>query len=81
MKNKLKNFIASKGGRGVIIGSSIFLVFGLACFIVGYGLIDGWDAVLAWFSSRWAVMVYIFVGLWIIMILWIYYIFKTTNKE
>lgn len=68
-KKKIADFINSKGGKGVVFGSIGFLVFGLTCFIVGYGLVDGWDAVLAWFTSRWAIYVYIFVFVWVLVVL------------
>lgn len=69
MKKKFVDFVNSKGGKGVFFGTIGFLVFGLACFVVGYGLVDGWDAVIAWFTSRWAIYVYIFVFLWVVIVL------------
>lgn len=81
MKKKITDFINKKGGKWLVIGSSAFLVFGLACFVVGYGLIDGWDKVLAWFSSRWAMMVYIFIGLWLILVLYLIYLSKSFDDR
>lgn len=81
MKKKIIDFINSKGGKGVVIGTSCFFVFGLACFVVGYGLVDGWAKVIAWFGGRWAMMVYIFVGLWTLIVLWLVYLAKSSKGE
>ncbi len=79
MKKKLKNIINSKGGIITIISVSAFFVFGLACFIVGYGLTDGWDKVLAWFTSRYAIMVYTFFGLWVLLVLWAFFLARRSE--
>lgn len=81
MKKKLNDFIASKGGKWAIFGTLSFLLFGIACFVVGYGIVDGWDAVIKWFSSKWAIMLYVFIGLWAIVIAWVVYIGKTRSDK
>ena len=71
MKRKLAELMNSKGGKWTVIGTTAFLLLGVAAFVVGYGIADGWDAVLAWFSSKWAITVYIAAGLWVIVVLYI----------
>lgn len=72
MKKKFLKFVNSKGGKKTLIGTSLFLVFGLACFVIGYGLVDGWEKVIAWFGSRWAIMVYIALGFWVLLCLFLW---------
>lgn len=57
MESKKKKWIAYLATGG-------FLIFGLACFVVGYGLLDGWESVLKWFTSDYAIMVYVALGLY-----------------
>lgn len=54
------------------LGMLAFLAVGIASFIVGYGLKDGWDAVLAWFTSKWATYVYIGIVVYLsgVLALW-----------
>lgn len=61
------------------IGIGIFALVGVACFIVGYGLKDGWEAVLAWFTSKWAMWVYVFAALYVIIALG--FVFWKKDKE
>lgn len=68
-KKRFKEWVNSKGGKGFLIGSIAFLIFGLACIVVGFGLTKGWDFIYKWFTSRWAVYVYIAIGLWSIAVL------------
>ena len=51
------------------IGLGVFALLGIACFVVGYGLKDGWEAVLAWFTSKWAMWVYVFAVLYIVILI------------
>lgn len=51
----------SKQAIWSIIGTIAFALLGLACLFVGYGLRDGWDSVIAWFSSKYAI--YLYIGL------------------
>lgn len=50
------------------IGLGVFALIGGACFVVGYGLKDGWDSVLAWFTSKWAMWVYVFAALYVLIL-------------
>jgi uncharacterized membrane-anchored protein YitT (DUF2179 family) len=55
-----------------LIVSAIFVAIGLASFVVGYGLSDGWDVVAAWFSSQDALLLYIILGCYfLIIIFWL----------
>ena len=72
MKKKLLKFINTKGGKRTLIGTSLFLIFGIACFVIGYGLVDGWEQVIAWFGSQWAIMVYIALGFWVLLCLFLW---------
>lgn len=62
MRRKYKTAIAWYLGLGV------FALLGIACFVLGYGLKDGWEAVLAWFTSKWAMWVYVFAALYIVIL-------------
>ena len=75
-KKKLAKFFRTKGGKATIIGTSIFLLVGIASLVLAYGLKDGWASVLAWFTSRWAMYIYVGIGIWIIAVLYIVYISK-----
>lgn len=57
-----------------------FLLFGLLCIVLGYGFADGWDKVLAWFTSRWAVYVYVFLFFYLIGIAVIWLINRNSKN-
>lgn len=48
--------------KATVIATIAFALFGLACIAVGFGLSNGWEWVLGWFTSQWAVYVYIFLA-------------------
>lgn len=73
-KKKVAQFVNSKGGKAMLIGSIVFFLVGIASLVLAFGLKDGWASVLAWFTSRWAMYVYVAIGLWIIIVLYIIYI-------
>lgn len=75
-KKKIAKFVRTKGGKATIIGSSVFLLVGIISLILAYGIKDGWASVLAWFTSRWAMYIYVGIGLWIIAVLYIIIIAK-----
>ena len=62
----------TKGGKMALASTIAFAVVGITAIIVGFGLQYGFDAVIGWFASRWAVYLYIalalgaFVGAWAI---------------
>jgi len=68
-RNKFAEWV-NKKGKWVILSTLIFILVGLICLVVGFGIADGWDAVLAWFGSRYAVMIYVIVALLIFGIVW-----------
>lgn len=59
--------------KKAVLATTLFLVFGVACIMVGFGIANGWQWVLNWFTSQWAVYVYIFVFFYVcgaILIWW-----------
>lgn len=77
---KIKN---NKGKSAIVasIGSIAFLILGIACFACGYGFSLGWDVVLAWFSSRYALLVYVFLALWLFIASYLIYWGKLHEDE
>lgn len=71
-KNKFLEFV-NKKGKWVLLSTGIFLLVGIAAIVVGFGLANGWESVLAWFGSRWAIYLYILLGLLFFLVLWIIY--------
>ena len=54
-----------------IIVSAIIVAVGLLAFILAYGLADGWDAVGAWFGSPYAILLYIGLGCYGLLVTWL----------
>lgn len=61
----------TKGAKISLISLIAFAVVGVSAFVIGYGLQDGFDAVLRWFGSRWAVYVYIALALGAFVVAWV----------
>lgn len=74
MKNKDKSKIRW------LIGIGIFALIGIAAFLIGYGLRDGWEAVLAWFTSRWAYIVYTGAVVYVVALLCYIHIVKVSKE-
>lgn len=53
------------------VATGVFLLLGLTSIVLGYGLSSGWDAVIGWFTSRWAIYVYVFLFFYGIGIAWL----------
>lgn len=70
-KRRIAKFVKSKGGKATIIGTTAFLLIGITALVLGYGLKDGWQVVLNWFTSRYAMFVYVGIGFYILLILYI----------
>lgn len=62
MEKKDKKQSRKFSKKTAIISTICFALFGLGCIVVGFGLSNGWEWVLAWFTSQWAVYVYIFLA-------------------
>ena len=77
MRSKLKR--KERSVIGWYIGIGVFAIIGVVSFVLGYGLRDGWDAVLAWFSSKWALWIYAFASIYGLAAL--SYFFYLKNKE
>lgn len=46
-----------KAKRIAILSFMGVLVFAALCFVFGFAIADGWGAVFAWFTSKWATLV------------------------
>lgn len=75
-KKKIAKFFRTRGGKLTVIGSTAFLLIGIVSLVLAYAIKDGWESVLAWFTSRWAMYIYVGLGLWIIAVLYIIIISK-----
>ena len=70
MKNKKKEKKLDKASKIAIITTALFFGIGLAALAIGFGIKDGWWAVLSWFWSRWAIYVYIALAILIFILIW-----------
>lgn len=70
-KRRIAKFVKSKGGKITIISTTVFLLIGITALVLGYGLKDGWQVVLNWFTSRYAMYVYVGIGFYVLIILYI----------
>lgn len=79
---KPNKFLAwvNKKGKWVILSTGIFLAIGITALIVGFGLAYGWLAVLQWFGSRWAIYIYILLGLLVFLVIWVIHKAKMEEK-
>ena len=48
--------------------------------ILYYGIVDGWDSVIAWFSSRWACLVGVLLLLAGTAAMWLWSFFKRAKE-
>jgi drug/metabolite transporter (DMT)-like permease len=69
-KRNFKKWLAKHGGW-VLIGSVGFCIIGLACIALGFWIAG--SNLLAWFSSRWAFMVYAAVIIWAFVASYLWY--------
>lgn len=72
--NKVK-----KRKRIAILSTLALLLIAVVCFVVGFGISEGWQAVAAWFTSKWATLAVIAV-LGAVMAL-VYAYFAVKDKE
>lgn len=61
----------SKKKKTFIIVSLLIIIVGIITFVLAYGLSDGWQAVAEWFVSKYAVMLYIILGCYSLLVLWL----------
>lgn len=45
-----------KAKRIAILSIGGVLLISILCFVLGYGLGEGWDSVARWFTSKWATL-------------------------
>lgn len=79
MKNKNKKGILQGKSKWVIISTIAFVILGIALIVIGFGVTYGWLSVLQWFGSRWAIYIYIIIGL--LVFLFAFVIFKQKIGE
>lgn len=64
-KNRKKRFHSvgerRRAKRIAIMSVLAVLVVACLCFVVGFGISEGWGAVAAWFTSKWATLVVVSV--------------------
>ncbi len=70
MKDKKKKLKLEKATIIAIISTLAFFLVGIAAIVIGYGVKDGWDSVGRWFTSRWAIYIYIVIALLIFALAW-----------
>lgn len=81
IREKKRKLIDLKNSKGALVLSvGLFLVFGLACFVVGFGLTKGWAWVGNWFVSDYASIVYVALVLWFFIVIWLIHMDKV-NKN
>ena len=56
----------------IIIISSIVLTLALVFLILGFAMSDGWESVAAWFTSKWALWIYVIGGSWLGVVAFVY---------
>lgn len=49
-----------------LIVSIVVILIGTLAFVLAYGLSAGWAALGQWFGSKWAIMLYIGIGIWLV---------------
>lgn len=64
-----------------LIVSLIVILVGLVCFILAYGISQGWDVLIAWFGSKWAIILYILLGCYALFAGWLLISDKIKNMD
>ena len=60
---------AFKKSKLFLIVAGLSMILGIAAFVVAYGISDGWEAVGAWFTSKYAILLYIGIGLYALVVI------------
>ena len=69
--------MTKKAKRRAIAGLIALVLVIVACFIVGFGIGEGWEVVGKWFTSKWATLTVITVALFLVVLSYFY----TTAKD
>lgn len=75
---KFKKWMKKKGSTILAIGS--FIIFGVACFVLGYGILNGWESVISWFTSDYAAIFYVGIVIWAMITIYAMYSDKVYNN-
>lgn len=70
---------ARKAKRITILGVLGLLLVAIVCFVLGFGISEGWEVVGAWFTSKWATLTIVAVSLLILVLVTLY--FNIRDKE
>lgn len=68
-----------KAKKMAIIGVLSLIVVAALCFVFGFAIAEGWQAVGAWFKSKWAVLT--IIAITIVVIALVFYYFRVKDKE
>lgn len=52
------------------------LLVAAMCFVFGFAISEGWDAVARWFTSKWATLTVVALGLAVMVLLSAYFSIK-----
>lgn len=65
-----------KKKRIAILGVLALIAIAALCFVLGFGIGEGWEAVGAWFTSKWATLTIIAVAFVVIALIFGYFFAK-----
>ena len=65
--------------RIAILSILILLLVAALCFVFGFAISEGWGAVAAWFTSKWAILTIIAASFVVVGLVTLY--FKIKDKE
>lgn len=77
LKSRFKRWSSQHGGL-MLLGSAVVIAFGMLCVVLGFYL-AGAD-ILAWFTSRWAFLLYAAIVLWLFIVAAIWYWGRMSKK-
>jgi len=55
-----------------ILVVGVAIIIGIIAFVLAYGIGQGWDVVAAWFGSRYAFLLYVGLGLYGLLVAFIF---------
>lgn len=55
-----------------VFGTTAFIILGVLAFVAGTVLNEGWDAVLGWFTSRYAWIIYVALVGYAFFLVWFF---------